>query len=200
MKARLYICKPWVTTQDIHWSFCNVAQGFQHITACYVYESPIKPSVIISIFLRLQWDFNFTQCSYRHHATGNISLHRVAAEHIEQYKDVLNGEQTELTDSVLYCIDELHRADISNLCNQLINNCLEAGDQCFPKWGLDAKQKQGGILRSRTSGCANLRYAVHSRQIPPRGKMLEAKCFPTGENQTRGVHEHKQNPWFVDRT
>ena len=63
-----------------------------------MYESPIKPSVIISIFLRLQWDFNFTQCSYRHHATGHISLHRVAAEHIEQYKDVLNGEQIELTD------------------------------------------------------------------------------------------------------
>ena len=27
-KAGLYICKPWVTTQVMHWSFCNVAQGF----------------------------------------------------------------------------------------------------------------------------------------------------------------------------
>ena len=98
---------------------------FQHITACYVYESPVNPSDHNDIFLRLQWNFNFTQCSDRHHATGNIAWHRVAAEHIEQYKDVLNGvfEQTELTDSVLYCTDKcctdelIGQISISNVIN-----------------------------------------------------------------------------------
>ena len=95
-------------------------------------------------------EFHFTQCSDRHHATGNIAWHRVAAEHIEQYKDVLNGvfEQTELTDSVLYCTDkcctdELHRVDINKLCNQLIDNCLAAGDQCFPKVRPGRKTRAG---------------------------------------------------------
>ena len=72
------------------------------------------------------------------------------------YKDVLNGvfEQTELTDSVLYCTDkcctdELHQADINKLCNQLIDNCLVAGDQCFPKVRPERKTKAGWNSETR---------------------------------------------------
>ena len=69
-----------------------------------------------------------------------ISWHKVSSDNIENYKeaidislDSVNIDYCSISCDDVHCSNDMHRDAINNMCSNIIDICLKAGDQCFPK-------------------------------------------------------------------
>ena len=113
---------------------------FSNIKNCYVDTNPLNPSdhkeVVIDI------DYNPTpvvEGSAIANKSNNIAWYKVENSHIDEYKTVMDEliDAIELGNDILKCDDltcndTRHHSAINDMCSDIIEICLNAGEQCFP--------------------------------------------------------------------
>ena len=114
---------------------------FESITACNVNTNPLNPSDHRDIWLQANYSpitchvnadlpFNKNGISWRKTSDENICNYKHAID-VALESICVDYEVFSCSDPL--CADPAHRKAINDICNDLINVCLEAGDSSFPK-------------------------------------------------------------------
>ena len=110
------------------------------IRACSVLASPLNASNHNTIHLSFKCDFNALNTSDRQFDSNKIAWHKVTDNDIDEYKNSLDSliDKIQLPNDVIYCNDvnckcKTHMTQIDELCYNLVEACLVAGNECFPK-------------------------------------------------------------------
>ena len=120
--------------------FVMSANVFDNLSSCYVNDNVLNPSDHRDIVVEI--NRVVTDCNDNVHFTRkhSIAWHKVGSDHINEYKqeldlalDSVDINYNHISCNDPECSNSSHCDSISNLCTNLIDICLESGNNCFPK-------------------------------------------------------------------
>ena len=113
---------------------------YSNIKSCRVDTNPLNPSDHKEVVMEI--DYNPTSViegSRVMNQSQNIAWYKVKTEQIDEYKSVMDEliNAVDLKKDILKCNDLMcndsnHHSAINDMCSDIIDICLNAGEQCFP--------------------------------------------------------------------
>lgn len=120
------------------------------MNVCKVLDSPLNASNHNIVNLSFKCDFEAMNTSDRQFESDKIAWHKVSDNDINNYKNCLDTllDGMQLPTDVIHCDDvnckcDTHVSQINDLCASLIDACLKAGNECFPKVSPAGKRLPG---------------------------------------------------------
>ena len=131
---------------------------FSNINNCNVDTNPLNPSDHKEVVMEINYDPTAVVVdSDNDNRPKSVAWHKVESDQINEYKTVMDEliDAAGLKNDILKCTDLMcndsnHQSAINNLCSDIIEICLNSGEQCFPmtappkqnqvpKWNSDIK-------------------------------------------------------------